>query len=221
LVDELSGAGVTILVLHDLDIAGFTISHWLSHDSDRYRFRNTPKVIDLGLRLTDVQRLGLQSEEQLHKQQKDPTEKFFDWGDDEVTEEEAEFLRGRQLWNGHWIGQRVELNALTSRQFIDWLEEKLRAAGVKKVVPQPAVLGEAWRRALWLAQVRERIAEVSTEPCMALPKNLESDLRRRLKQFPFLSWDAALSQIAAKHLSKNQSHVVKQLPLPKGGAATQ
>jgi hypothetical protein len=56
-------------------------------------------------------RLALQSEEQVHRQQKDPTEKFF--GDDEVTEEEAEFLRGRKSWNGHWTGQRVELNALT------------------------------------------------------------------------------------------------------------
>ena len=74
--------GVTILVAHDLDIAGFTIAHWLWHDNERYQFRNTPKVIDLGLRLADVKRLALQSEEQVHRQQKDPTEKFFDWDDD-------------------------------------------------------------------------------------------------------------------------------------------
>jgi hypothetical protein len=202
LVDELSGAGVTILILHDLDIAGFTIAHWLSHDNERYQFRSTPRVIDLGLRLADVERLALQSEEQVHRQQKDPTEKFFDWGDDEVTEEEAEFLRGRKSWNGHWTGQRVELNALTSRQFIDWSEEKLRKAGVKKVVPDAAVLGEAYRRALWLAQVPAQIAEVSTEPCIRLPKNLEADLRRRLKRFPELSWDEALAQIAEKHLKQ-------------------
>jgi len=47
--------------------------------------------------------------------------------------------------------------------------------------------------------VRERIASVSTEPCLALPKNLETDLRRRLKRFPALSWDEALAQIATKH----------------------
>jgi hypothetical protein len=186
-----------------LDIAGFTISHWLWHDNERYQFRNTPKVIDLGLRLADVQRLALQSEEQVHRQQKDPTEKFFEWGElggDEVTEEEAEFLRGEYSYqNRGWTGQRVELNAMTSRQFIDWLEEKLRKAGVTKVVPDAAVLSQAWHHALWLAQVRERIASVSTEPCLALPKNLETDLRRRLKRFPELSWDEALAQIAAKH----------------------
>ena len=102
---------------------------------------------------------------------------------------------------------------LTSRQFIDWLEEKLRKAGVKKVVPDAAVLGEAWRRALWLAQVREQIAEVSTEPCIALPKNLEADLRRRLKRFPEFSWDEALAQIAEKHLKE------KPLLLESGGRA--
>jgi hypothetical protein len=216
LVDELSGAGVTILILHDLDIAGFTIAHWLSHDNERYQFRNTPKVIDLGLRLADVKKFALQSEEQVHRQQKDPAEKFFDWGNDEVTEEEAEFLRGHQSWNGHWTGQRVELNALTSRQFIDWLEHKLRKAGVKKVVPDAAVLGEAWRRALSVARVRERIAEVSTEQYLALPKNLEADLRRRLKRAPELSWDEAIVQIAEKYLSKNNrtagNHAVSRTP---------
>ena len=206
LVDELSGAGVTILVVHDFDIAGFTINHWLWHDNARYQFRNTPKVIDLGLRLADVERLGLGSEEQVHRQRKDPAEKFLDW-DDEVTEEEAEFLRGNYSY-GHrgWVGQRVELNALTSRQFIDWLEEKLRKAGVKKVIPDAAVLGEAWRRALWVARVRERIAEVSTEQYLALPKNLEADLRRRLKRAPELSWDEAIVQIAEKYLSQDKSH---------------
>ena len=203
LVDEFSALGVTILVAHDLDIAGFTISHWLWHDNERYQFRNTPKVIDLGLRLADVQRLALQSEEQVHRQQKDPTEKFFEWGewgDDEGAEEEAQFLRGDYSHrNRAWTGQRVELNAMTSRQFIDWLEEKLRKAGVTKVVPDAAVLSQAWHHGQWLSQVRKRIASVSTEPCLALPKNLETDLRRRLKRFPELSWDEALAQIAAIH----------------------
>jgi hypothetical protein len=219
LVDELSAKGVTILVAHDFDIAGFTIAHWLWHDNERYRFRFPPKVIDLGLRLADVQRLGLQSEEQVHYQKKDPTEKFVDWWDEsedepEVTEEEADFLRGRRTWNS-WIGQRVELNAMTSRQFVDWLEEKLQKAGVKKVVPDAQVLGKAWHRALWLARVRKQIAKVKPEPLASLPKKLAADLRRQLERAPEMSWDAALAQIAAKHLSK--PHVVKRLRLSEGG----
>jgi hypothetical protein len=205
LVDELSALGVTILVAHDFDVAGFVIAHWLSHSNERYQFKNEPKVIDLGLRLADVQRLGLQSEEQVHAQKKDPTKKFFEWGTGAVTEEEADFLRGSQLFNGHWSGQRVELNAMTSAQFVAWLEEKLARAGVTKVVPDKAVLRKAWKRALWMAQAREAVAQVSTEPRIAAPKNLEADLRRLLKRAPHLSWDAVIAQIAEKQWSKNKS----------------
>lgn len=198
LVDEMSAQGVTILILHDFDVAGFTISHWLSHDNERYQFRSRPKVIDLGLRLADVETLGLQSEEQVHRQRKDPTEKFLDWDEEEVTEEEADFLRGRRGWKS-WTGQRVELNALTSRQFIDWLEEKLRVAGVTKVVPKEAVLREAWQRALWVAKVRKLIAEIRPEQDAPLPRKIEALLRRKLKETPEMSWDQALAVIAAEN----------------------
>jgi DNA topoisomerase VI subunit A len=46
LVDELSRIGVTIYVLHDFDKSGFAIL-------------STPKVIDLGLTLADVQTMDL------------------------------------------------------------------------------------------------------------------------------------------------------------------
>ena len=62
LVDELSQAGVTVFVLHDFDRAGLLIAHWLSHDSERYRFKFPPNVVDLGLRLADVKRMKLQED---------------------------------------------------------------------------------------------------------------------------------------------------------------
>ncbi|MGC1644670.1 MAG: hypothetical protein WA741_02480 [Candidatus Sulfotelmatobacter sp.] len=40
--DELSQAGCTIFALHDFDVSGLRIGHWLSHDNDRYRFRRRP-----------------------------------------------------------------------------------------------------------------------------------------------------------------------------------
>ena len=43
-----------------------------------------------------------------------------------ATEEEIEFL----------IHHRVELNAFTSDELIEWIEEKLAEHGVKKVVPE-------------------------------------------------------------------------------------
>ncbi len=50
-----------LLVLHDFDKAGFSILGTLHRDTRRYRFNTSFKVIDLGLRLKDID--GLVSEE--------------------------------------------------------------------------------------------------------------------------------------------------------------
>jgi DNA topoisomerase VI subunit A len=53
---------IPILTLRDFDVAGFSIARTVRADTRRYSFRNQIKAIDLGLRLTDVQEMGLQSE---------------------------------------------------------------------------------------------------------------------------------------------------------------
>ena len=62
LVEDLSDKDVTILVLHDFDKSGFSILGTLQNDTRRYTFSGSPNVVDLGLRLSDVKKLGLQSE---------------------------------------------------------------------------------------------------------------------------------------------------------------
>jgi hypothetical protein len=42
-------------------------------------------------------------------------------------------------------GQRVELNAMTSDQFVAFVERKLTEAGIAKIVPPKDQLGEAYR----------------------------------------------------------------------------
>jgi DNA topoisomerase VI subunit B len=95
LVDELSRLGITIYVLHDYDKSGFSILHTLRTDTRRYRFRSTPKVIDLGLTLADVQAMDLQSEPVNYRQAADPKIDLARCG---ATEEEQAFLitGGRQ-----------------------------------------------------------------------------------------------------------------------------
>jgi hypothetical protein len=44
-------------------------------------------------------------------------------------------------------GHRVELNALVGRRFIDWLEATLAKNEIEKIVPRPATLEVAYRRA--------------------------------------------------------------------------
>lgn len=202
LVDDLSSEGVTILVAHDFDVAGLTIAHWLSHSNDRYKFQYKPNVIDLGLRLADVKELGLQHEEQVHRQHKDPTEKFWDWNDDPVSDEEADFLKGEYSFQeGGWVGQRVELNAMTSAQFIGWLEDKFREAGVQKVVPDQETLAVAWHRAISIAKAREIIEQEEADH-VAAPKDLEQKVRAMLERVHELSWDQALARIAEREANQ-------------------
>ena len=121
-------------------------------------------MIDLGLRLADVKELNLLSEEQVHFQQKDPTEKFRDWYDDPVSDDEADFLKGQfnpHLGkNGGWRGQRVELNAMTSPQYVTWLERKLDEVGVPKLVPNKKTLAAAWNRAKIIVKARRLILDL-------------------------------------------------------------
>ena len=61
LVDELAGDDIPLLVLHDFDKSGFSIVGTLSRDTRRYMFMNNVNVIDIGLRLEDIE--GLETEQ--------------------------------------------------------------------------------------------------------------------------------------------------------------
>jgi DNA topoisomerase VI subunit A len=80
LLEALSNAGVTTFVAHDFDFSGFTIFHTLGHDTKRHEFETIPNVIDLGLRLTDVHEMELQSEPYELEQEKDPKIKLREYG---------------------------------------------------------------------------------------------------------------------------------------------
>jgi DNA topoisomerase VI subunit B len=115
--DELSQVGVTIFALHEFDASGLRICHWLSHDNERYKFKEPPNVIDIGLRLTDVKRMKLESEQVDYAQGKDPRELLREC--DDITEDEIAFLVSSKQWNEHaekevWTGRRTELNSMTS-----------------------------------------------------------------------------------------------------------
>ena len=67
--------GVRILTLHDFDKAGFSIVGTLRRDTWRYEFGEKPEVVDLGLRLEDVEAEGLEAE-RVYYREIDPSEKL-------------------------------------------------------------------------------------------------------------------------------------------------
>jgi hypothetical protein len=179
-----------ILVLHDFDVSGFSIFGTLGTSNRRYRFTNNVPVIDIGLRLADVEAMGLESE---------PTDVTGNWWKREqtlrrhgATAEEIAFLKK----------SRVELNAMTSRQLLDFVEEKLDEHGVEKLIPEDALLEQHARRLVEQRLAGVAIARLKSKITKeAAAKKLPADLHRRLANVlalkPQLPWDAALADALA------------------------
>lgn len=194
LVDELSARGVTILVARDFDKAGFSIAATLATDTERYRFRNAPRVIDIGLCLDDVTAMGLQSEP-VEYGNADPRANLWQNG---ATDDEIDFLC-RERRGGRYLGARVELNAMTSDQFVAWLERKLAEAGVAKVIPDDDALADGYRHARKLVELQRRIDEaVASLPDEPLDTDGLAERVADLVTGTELAWDEALWRLACR-----------------------
>lgn len=196
LVANLSDEGVTILVLHDFDKAGFSIAQTLRGDTRRWQYNTTPSVIDIGLRLNDVEEMGLESEVVYYPSKKDPRENLRESG---ATEAECKYLVSGRDHRNRWEGERVELNAMTSQQMIDWLERKLLDIGVEKVIPDDETLESAFRRAHKRVVVQKAIDKAIKEyddSELVIPDDLHRKIERRLDEDNGTAWDDALYKLA-------------------------
>jgi hypothetical protein len=190
LIDRIcSRYGIPLLVLHDFDKSGFSILGTLSRSNRRYEFEHNINVVDLGLRLVDVEAFDLE----------DRYEDAFDKGDPEsrrrnmlangATEEEAEIL----------LDQRIELNALASDELVDFIEQKLQQNGIQKIVPGKNRLVEAYELFARPARVQKIIDEAIEgleDERIKVPGDLEERVRKHLTEHPEFRWDRAVSMIA-------------------------
>jgi hypothetical protein len=185
--------GVPLFIAHDFDKAGFEIAKCLTKVSDyareqdlvKYEFQNDIEVHDIGLRLVDAQAYNLKSEHFPFSGSFAP--------DTTATKEEQAFLRSNR---------RIEMNAFTARQLIEWFETKLneRLKG-KRLVPTDDVLEMAYRRAIVAARINQAMdratqAAVDEAKAARIPGTLRRQLRKCKEP-----WDKALYRIAESKLS--------------------
>jgi hypothetical protein len=171
-------------------VSGFSIFGTLRGNTDRYTFKNAIKVVDLGLRLADVNELDLASElvsfgNTSHSKIRQRLQR------NGATNAEIEFLLDEQ---------RVELNAMTSGELVEFVKRKLGEHGVTKVVPTGAHLDAAYRLAVCSERLREVVEaalEASTEDDIAVPGDLAAQVRNRLGDSN-LSWIDAVAEVATK-----------------------
>jgi hypothetical protein len=190
LIDSLAKDGVKVFALHDFDRSGFSIFGTLGSNSRRYRFRNKLSVVDIGLRLDDVDALDLQSEPVPDVYDREWRQRAATLRRHGATPDEIDFLRHR----------RVELNALTSRQFVDLIETRLTFHGVTKLIPDDKIIEEQARRVIKEGLIAQAIAKIDGDlakrtKTKKLPTNLRDRIGRLLEQQPELPWDAAVAII--------------------------
>lgn len=192
LVDRVCGENdIPLLVLRDFDKAGFSIAGTLSRDTDRYSFQHSIRVIDLGLRLDDVEAWRLESEA------------FFIKGGTRAimenlrrngaTDKEIDFIARQR--------RRVELNAFRSAALSEFIESKLAQNGIKKVVPDIETLEVAYRRALEIEHIKLRFDRLKKEAESLSKAAKVPPLKRRiaqaLKENPAMPWDLVIANLAA------------------------
>jgi hypothetical protein len=184
LVDKLCGEwSIPLLVLHDFDAAGVLIRDTLENNTRRYTYRHAPTVIDLGLHYADIGDLT-------------PEDYTSNISDERLEQagldlEAIEFLRD----------QRVELNAMTSRQLVDFVERKLTEQGISKVVPAPKTLTKTYqmlvkseRLRAAFEEVREELENEAAEP-IEVPADLAVQVEKLLQERSDITWHRAVELV--------------------------
>ena len=115
---------ITILAVHDADISGYDIARTLVEET-RTTKGLVVRVIDIGLKVADALAMGLSPEPVNVKHEISSKLK------PRLTPQELEFFKK----------YRIELNAMTSGQLIDWIESNIAKLGLaKKLIPPSEVL---------------------------------------------------------------------------------
>ncbi len=186
LLSNLKRQGRKAYVLHDFDKSGFSIVATLRRGTRGSQ--GTGEVVDLGFRLEDIE--GLEREKVRYGA--DPRGNLRRNG---ATKDEIDILFRDRSW-----GERVELNAMTSDRFIEWLEGKLLEHGIKKLIPKSDILAASYRRAVFLqrlAEEQEKLRSQILKEYIQVPDSLDTRVTMALEERAELSWDQVVWQIAA------------------------
>ncbi|WP_334406007.1 hypothetical protein [Bradyrhizobium sp. AZCC 2289] len=129
LIDKLAehDESVEVFCVHDADASGTMIYQTLQEET-RARGARKIKIINLGLDPWEAVAMGLEVETVEQGKYPKPV---------------ANYIREREdghYWENWLQTHRVELNAMTTPQLIQWLDEKMARFGSGKLIPPPQVL---------------------------------------------------------------------------------
>jgi hypothetical protein len=152
LIDKLAEQDepITIFCVHDADAYG-TVIYQTLQEATKARDARKIQIINLGLEPWEGVAIGLQSEAVEHIKERRPVADY-------VIEREDTAPDGSP-WEEWLQTNRIELNAMTTPEFIEWLDGKMVGYDGKLIPPPPVVAVEFETRLAdkVRAQVTERI----------------------------------------------------------------
>jgi hypothetical protein len=198
LVDKLAehDEPVTVFCVHDADAYG-TMIYQTFQEATKARGARKIKIINLGLEPWEALEMGLEVEDVEEKDRRKAVANY-------VLDHEGE-------WEEWLQTRRVELNAMTTPQFIEWLDSKMEAHDTSKLIPPAEVLEDELADRIEVkvrAAITERIlqeaglddqvaAEIAAieKPAAA---TLERGIQRLFKREPDRQWRDHIEAVAQK-----------------------
>jgi DNA topoisomerase VI subunit B len=187
---------VTIFCVHDADAYG-TMIYQTFQEATKARGARKVAIVNLGLEAWEARELGLEVEDVEAGTRRKPV---------------ADYVRERRdgnIWDEWLQTHRVELNAMTTPQFIEWLDGKM--ADYEKLIPptdvleteleeriekkiRTAIVDRILREANVDAQVAAAIAEIETPDSTALAAGIE----RLFAATPDAQWRDHIESVATE-----------------------
>ncbi|CAI8949260.1 HATPase_c domain-containing protein [Brevibacillus sp. IT-7CA2] len=186
---------IQFFCVHDADAAGTKIFETLQEATSARPGRKV-KVINLGLDPEEAVDMGLQIET-FESDRRRPVADYVSW-----------------RWSEWLQSNRVELNAMTTPEFIEWLEDKMEEHGVGKVIPTEDVLARTFEESAEKA-IRSRVMndileqnlyEKQVEVEMMKARNqielgklgIRDKVSTKLANNPLRRWDAPVNEMASE-----------------------
>jgi hypothetical protein len=202
LMGELSEP-ILIFCIHDADGPGTMIYQSMQEAVNARPRASNIRIENLGLEPEEARKMELEAEK---------VERTKDKRGEPKVIPVADYVPAR--WRTWLQSNRVELNAMTTPEFLEWLDGKVAPFHKGKLVPPDSVLEERLRESFGI-QVRQNIiedvlrnADVDTRvarECAALESELEKQLREirqqvhnALQSEPTKHWSHPVDRVAAE-----------------------
>lgn len=171
---------ITVFCVHDADSAGSMIFETLQEETAA-RPRRLIEIVNLGLEPWEAVEMGLDVERFDASDRRRPVARYVEQHEDHTTD-----------WTDWLQTRRVELNAMTTPQFIAWLDQKL-AAYDGKIIPPADIIARRLRRRT------EEMVEAAIKDAVLRDANIPARVTAALSK---IDWpdDVALKAIVQEGL---------------------